>query len=248
MSAAAPDLIAQAEALLAELDAREVTARALGGIGVALSCPAAHAAPLRRAYEDIDVVVGRRDARRLDDAMRASGYRADERFNAMHGRTRMLYLDAADRHVDVFVGAFKLCHELDLEARLRLPGPALAPADLLLTKLQIAELNLKDVTDVLAVLHDHPLGSEAGSIELDYVSGLLARDWGWWRTVTENLGRVRDVLARSPEYKAVAAPARERLDGLEQAIARRPKSMRWKARARVGDRVAWREQPEEVAR
>jgi len=249
MSAAgAPEIVAQASSLLAALEASDVTARALGGIGVALVCPAAGAEPLRRGYEDIDVVVARGDARRLGAAMHANGYRADDHFNAMHGRTRMLFYDPSDRHVDVFVGVFKLCHELDLGARLGYPGPSLPPADLLLTKLQIGQLNRKDVTDLLAVLHDHPLGSAEQGIDVDYLTGLLAHDWGWWRTVTDNLVRVRELLGAADDYDAVAGVVRPRLAELEQAIERRSKSLRWKARARVGDRVPWRAEPEEVGR
>jgi hypothetical protein len=59
--------------------------------------------------------------------------------------------------VDVFLGEFKMCHRLDLDDRLGVDHPALPAADLLLTKLQVLELNRKDVTDVAALLTTHKL-------------------------------------------------------------------------------------------
>ena len=43
------------------------------------------------------------------------GYVPNERFNALHGARRMLFYDTANgRQLDVFVGAFAMCHQLDL--------------------------------------------------------------------------------------------------------------------------------------
>ncbi|MBI2237176.1 MAG: hypothetical protein HYU54_01440, partial [Actinobacteria bacterium] len=42
------------------------------------------------------------------------------------------------------------------------------------------------------------------------------------------------------------AVARERAAGLRRALEGAPKSLRWKVRARVGERVSWYQEPEEV--
>ncbi len=78
---------------------------------------------------------------------------------------------------------------------------------------------------------------------------VLAADWGWWRTCTGSLAKLPALLAENPGL----SPPQARFDALEQAallleIARSvPKSLKWRLRANVGDRVRWYELPEEVA-
>ena len=66
-----------------------------------------------------------------------------------------------------------MCHRLDLRSRLHIAGPALNPADLLLTKLQIVELNRKDAIDMIALLLAHPLGADG----IDAARAFIARCW-----------------------------------------------------------------------
>jgi hypothetical protein len=124
-------------------------------------------------------------------------------------------------------------------------------ADLLLTKLQIVELNEKDAQDVLYLCSAYPVtdGDEPGTIGLDRIRPLVGNDWGWWRTVTLNLDRIT-TLASGDGQGLVPAGGKhdpvEQLAVLSKAIEATPKSLRWKARARVGERVRWYEQPEET--
>ena len=68
----------------------------------------------------------------------AAGYEPNERFNAMNGSERMIFYDpSSPRHIDLFVGGFRMCHALPLADRLELDSPTLPPAELLLTKLQV---------------------------------------------------------------------------------------------------------------
>jgi hypothetical protein len=77
----------------------------------------------------------------------------------------------------------------------------------------------------------------------------VGNDWGWWRTITLNLDRIT-ALASGDGQRLVPAGGKhdpvEQLAVLSQAIEATPKSLRWKARARVGERVRWYEQPEET--
>lgn len=78
---------------------------------------------------------------------------------------------------------------------------------------------------------------------------VTAEDWGWWRTVTGNIERGFELLAADAPGSGPALEDRERIRGrllaLEAAIDEAPKSLRWRLRARVGDRVRWYEEPEE---
>ena len=120
-------------------------------------------------------------------------------------------------------------------------------ADLLLTKLQIVTLNAKDRSDAYALLLEHELGAgEVERIDAARIAELCARDWGLYRTLQLNLERLGAALPESglsdDDQRAIAA----RIAGITAAIEAAPKSVKWKARARVGDRVRWYEEPDEV--
>jgi hypothetical protein len=161
----------------------------------------------------------------------------------------MLFFDTAhDRQVDVFVGAFRMCHEIPLSDRLRVQDRTVPLAELLLTKLQIIELNEKDVRDALLLVHGHPVADEDGeAINGARIAELCAGDWGLWRTITENVAKVRE---RAGDYD-VPPDARERMTARLQEVLDRiesePKSRGWKLRAKIGERKRWYELPEEVA-
>jgi hypothetical protein len=205
---------------------------------------------LRRDYADLDFVVRRRDGASFRRILEAAGYVPNQRFNALHGHRRLLYYDANGRQIDAFVGDFTMCHALDLDDRLPVDGYSIAPADLLLTKLQIVEINDKDLLDVLALMVDHPVGGDpAATIDRARIAAVLGRDWGWYTTVTDNLGHVGrrlDSLRDLPD--AVRARLRAATADLVAVATSAPKSIRWRARAQVGRRMPWYELPEEVGR
>ena len=60
--------------------------------------------------------------------------------------------------MDIFLDTFEMSHTLDLGARLEAEPETLAAAELLLTKLQIAEVNAKDLSDTAMLLWDHEPG------------------------------------------------------------------------------------------
>jgi hypothetical protein len=231
-----------------ELEARrvldataDVPLRLLGGLAIALATPGERLLP--RAYKDIDFIAPAGTKRTLLARFAALGYGGDERRNELQGHRRLLFWDEAhERQVDVFVGGFEMCHTLPLAERIDVAADTLPLADLLLTKLQVFALNDKDQRDVLTLLYHH----ELDAIDAPYVANLCARDWGLWKTATLNLERVRAGLPRyalRPEQEALLS---ERLDALRREIDAAPKTRRWKLRARVGERVRWYEEPEEV--
>jgi len=194
-------------------------------------------------------------AKKARSFLEAEGYVADQFFNRLHGATRLFYGAPDGRwSVDVIVDQLVMSHRLDLRMRLGGPGPTLPLADLLLTKLQVWEITRKDLGDALCVLADHPLSDDAtpaaiaGSVDaigLDRVRRVLASDWGFCHTVEGNLGKVRDLAAEQPLPNTLFDPATQ-VEGLRQVIDYAPKSVAWRARARVGEKVRWYETPEEV--
>lgn len=233
------DLREEGRRIIAAASDVSVPVRLMGGVAVALRCPAASVAPLAREYKDIDLVARAADQAALTAMMIDIGYRADEEFNALHGRARLLFFDPLGRQVDVILDQLEMCHTLDLRDRLLLDPETLTIPDLLLSKLQVVEVNQRDLQDSAALLHDHEPGAER-------ICEVLAGDWGWWRTVTENLDKVTAWSQGAAEFEQGAAPVADRVEGLRRQIEAAPKGLRWKARAKVGERARWYELPEEV--
>jgi hypothetical protein len=225
-------------------DREGVTLRAVGGLAVFHLCPSARVPPLARSYKDVDLVGRRGDARPITELLASLGYEPAAEFNALHGHRQMYFWDAANgRQLDVFVERINLSHELDVGHRLDLAPRTLPPADLLLTKLQVVEVNDRDLKDGTALLADQPIAPDG--IDPARVVEVLSSDWGWWRTCTRNLEAVTRFA-----YGLEGFPGKERVRRAVQELRRHideaPKSMRWKLRSILGERVRWYELPEET--
>lgn len=246
----AADIVAETRRLLAAARDAGVPLRALGGAAIALTCPSAHRPPLRRSYGDIDLIAGSRDRAAIVAAFETAGLSPDTGFNALHGADRVWFWEPVRGYkVEVFLDRVSMCHTLELADRIELGDAALAPADLLLLKLQVVAMTDKDLQDAIALLCDHEIAPDG--IDADYVGELLASDWGWWRTATESLDKIAQRIAAiaadaPPDVPGLAAAA-ERAETLRVAIDAHSKSRRWRLRARVGERMRWYEEPEEVA-
>jgi len=252
------DVTKEAARMLDGLGAAGVTARLLGGLGVAAHDHVQIPQTLQRVFADIDLVISAKSGGRASEAIAGLGYVPNARFNALHGARRLLFYDVANRRqVDVFVGSFKMCHSLQLGNVLDQHPTALSAADLLLTKLQIVQLNRKDVLDAVRLLLAHELSdpatatvegvpSGADALAIDRVVSITRLDWGWHTTISDNLATVDswlDQLLAAPDVVRV----RQRIAVLLDAMANAPKAARWRARAALGRRVPWYELPEEVA-
>lgn len=225
--------------------ARGTPMRALGGLAIHLRADGAHAS-LRRDFADADVAVPKKARREVTGVMEEAGLQPEPAFNALQGARRQIWW-TPDRstHVDVFLGEFKMCHRLDLDQRLGVDHPALPAADLLLMKLQVVELNHKDVTDIAALLSTHELADddEPGSINRRRLVEVLSGDWGFYTTATDNLEKIPGLVAAlDPELgRRVERAAVQIRDELEAA----PKSRGFNLRAKVGRRKQWYEVPDE---
>ena len=229
------ETLREAVELVEWLERRDAVARLIGGAGIVLHCDSLGGSP-HRPLADIDLIAPREAGPRLAAAMEERGYEAAARFNAMHGHARMMFAGPAGK-VDVFIDEFSMCHRLDLRSRLELDRPTLTATDLLLTKLQIVELNEKDAADIAVLLRDHELGEGDGDlIDVAYVCSLVRDDWGLWRTVTGTLVKVGDA---EPELAAKVDELRTRIDAVE-------KTRRFRIRARIGERRRWYELPEDT--
>jgi hypothetical protein len=133
-----------------------VTLRLLGGLAVRLHSPSATHRSLARQYADFDFVMAERRTDRVAAAVAALGYTPNQSFNLLNGDRRLLFYDeSGERQIDIFVSSFHMCHTIPIVAeRLALEPLTLPLAELLLTKMQIVQLNEKDVRDLCALVLD----------------------------------------------------------------------------------------------
>ena len=249
MSEIRQDIVAEAKRLLERANAEGVPLRVLGGVAIHLRAPRPLPPALTRTYADVDFVTAKGRSAAVQSLLRGAGYEPHVAFNALHGTERLLFFDNEnERQVDVFVGGFSMSHRVPVAERLELEPETLPLAELLVTKLQIAELNEKDVRDALALFHGHPVDERDGdAINAARVAQLCSTDWGLWRTLTGNLSASRDHLARYELPDEEKDRLRAAMNALLDRIEREPKSRAWKFRARIGERKRWCTLPEEVA-
>jgi hypothetical protein len=226
----------------------------LGGLAVRVLCP--QFPPRLRAGQDMDFVCLSKGRKNVAAYLEKSGCQPDKRFNNLNGDRQMYFNAPSGRPIDVMVDRLTMCHTLDLRPAFGKLPLTIDAVDVLLSKLQIVELNEKDARDTLHLLSGVPVtGSGAdgadgsgASIDSERFGKLLGADWGWWRTVTGNLTKLPALADERPELIPPDAPldpiaqSRHLLELAESV----PKSVKWRLRANVGDRVRWYELPEEV--
>ena len=233
----------EGERLAIAAEAAGLALKLFGGVAVALACPSAGRPPLRREIADIDFATLSRSTRAVTAFLEAEGYEPDRLFNALHGASRLQFSDAT-RAIDVIVDRFVMCHTIDLRDALEGPGLLVPLTELLLMKLQIVELNDKDLRDILAILVDHGLVGE-DALDVGRLQRLAGGDWGLEHTIRGTLARVAAAIPTSGLAPEAAGIAKERVDRLVAALDAGQKSIGWRLRARVGERVRWYELPEE---
>jgi hypothetical protein len=250
MEAVAPDAFEVSIEVVRAANARGIPLKLLGGQAVRVLCPLfPHRA---RDDQDMDFACVSSKKREVIAFFDERGFMGDSRFNTLHG-DRQMYFTTADgkTSVDVVMDKLNMCHVLDFSDRIDRMPDTLDVTDLLLTKLQIVELNEKDVHDLIHLLSGFEVrpGDEPGTIGLERIGRLVAGDWGWWRTATMNLDKLVQLAGAE---NADLMPEARRFEPAEQAAVlwaacdEVPKTMKWKLRAKVGDRVRWYELPEEV--
>ena len=162
------------------------------------------------------------------------------RFNLLNGARRQIYLDPnSERHVDVFVGQFEMCHKLPMNDRLQLDPVTVPLADLFLSKAQIVHLNHKDALDIASLLLYNETGNDdAGRINLDYMAKLCSQDWGLYKTTSINLQRVEEVVGEKELNltETERGVVRRHIVEIKKALEAMPKSLAWQMRDKVGTR------------
>lgn len=248
-------VLEESEALLGIAAAQSIVLRLTGSLAVRRHSE--RHAPLltelgRRPYRDIDLLGYSKQRREIGKMFESSGYVLDPAIRQAQefGLKRFVYEHPSTHmKVDIFMDELVMAHTVPFLGRLEMDDPTITATDLLLTKVQIHEITENDLIDCVVLIAEHDFGTGREAIDRDYVVDMMRKDWGFCYTTLQNLEKIGLALDR---YGAVpdevASWVRERVGALRDAIGASPKTSRWKLRARVGTRVKWYEQVEEVNR
>ncbi len=199
-------------------------------------------AALGRAYTDIDFAAYQRQTKEIRVLMAGLGYRENhEVFIVSEGNRAIFERPDAGLHIDIFYEKLDFSHIISWKDRLEVDYPSIPLAEMLLEKMQIVQINEKDVIDTIMLILEHPLGEvDKETINIGRIAALCSADWGLWRTTTMNLDKVRQMAQTyqqltEEQKKIIELQIKTALGRIDQE----PKSLAWRLRARVGDRVKW---------
>lgn len=191
-----------------------------------------------RSFTDIDLVGYSSQYKEIRTLMEKElAFKISPQFLLMYGRERLLYYHPENLyHVDIFFDKLAFSHDVPFgkkgEGRLELDYPTITVTDLLLEKLQIHEINEKDIKDLIVLLRAHPIGhGEGDQVNLDYLTKLLSDDWGFWKDATDNLRKTLSFakkymssgLISAEDYRVIE----EKVAAILKALEESPKTKRW---------------------
>jgi hypothetical protein len=258
MLAARHDMIEEARRIIDEARARGIVLRLFGGLAVRAHCELLYMC--ERDYSDIDLIGLRKQYREIPGLFVELGFKENIHVRMATGNQQLQFYKKCDHpdaelhyfihpddHVDVFLDAFHMDHEVPMGQRLEIEEYTISLSDVLLTKLQAAHMDDKDERDVVSVLGQAPLGEtdERGVVNVAYIARLCATEWGLWYDVLAGIGHMRDVAVDRDLDPVVVQRVVAALDRLQAAIEAEPKTTKWKLRAKVGTHKQWHDLVEE---
>jgi hypothetical protein len=240
------EFVDEALNLVRDAEAKGIRLRILGSIAYRLQCPNnLHLfQDTKRVLTDVDFGAEKKQNRAIREFLMARGYVPDEGIYMASEGARHAYLhQQTGLNVDVFADELYFCHRIPFKDRLDLDSPTICTTDLLLEKMQIVEINLKDFKDTIVLMLEHPLShqqSGSKSIDTAYIVDILRQDWGFYHTFTTNLKRVPEHFEQFPSiHEGQHSVIRNRIDELLRTIDAAPKTLGWRMRAKIGTRSRW---------
>ena len=237
--------------ILKASDDAGILMRVIGSLAFQMHCPQFGylQAAMGRAYTDIDFGAYSRQNKQITEMLTKMGYVENrEVFIASEGERAIFDKPGTGLHVDVFYEKLDFCHTIYWKGRLEIDSPTIPLTELLLEKMQIVQINEKDIIDTIMLLLEHPLGdTDNETINIKLAAQLCANEWGLWRTTSMNLDKVKQLAQHytqlTPEQKSKVV---SQVDTILKRLNDEPKPLPWRIRDRVGDRVKWYKDVDEV--
>jgi len=247
------DFINEALKIVGEAEKRGIVLRVIGAVALRIKLPndvrILHEKILNRKLSDIDYASYSKYTVEVRNLFKELNYVWDEAIARIALLRDIFYNKINNIHSDVFYDKLMFCHDIDLRGRLELDYPTITLTDYALEKLQIVQINEKDVKDLIALFIGFPVeNSDKDAINKEYISKVLSKDWGFYYTVTSNLKKLTQLLGRYKLPKDKEDMIKSKVSNLLEAIEKEPKSIGWKMRAKIGTKKKWYREVEEVIR
>ena len=194
-----------------------------------------------RVFTDIDYASYGKCRGKIVPFFEKQDYSLEKRAAMLSGNTRHIYFGNRIPMIDVFFDQLSYNHPIDYRGRLEIHPYCVSLTDLLLQKLQIVQINDKDLKDGMLLLLAAKVGdTDKDMINAKYLAKLMSEDWGFFYTSTMNLEKIKtasvSVSALTDQQRTVLT---QKADHVLQVIENAPKSGKWKSRAKVGTKKSW---------
>jgi hypothetical protein len=194
-----------------------------------------------KVFTDIDYASYGKNRGKIVPFFEKQGYKLEKRAAMMSGGTRHIYFSDRIPMIDVFFDKLDYNHPINYQGRLEIHTHCVSLTDLLLQKLQIVNINDKDLKDTMLLLLAGQLGDiDNNRINVKYVAKLMSEDWGFYYTSIMNLNKVQaaviGVPALSEQNRIII---NEKAEAIIKIIENEPKSGKWKGRAKSGTSKIW---------
>jgi hypothetical protein len=161
--------------------------------------------------------------------------------------------------IDIFYDVLSFSHEIKFgenpkDGRLELDFPTISLADIVLEKLQIHQINRKDLIDLFVLFSSHEIaeGPRPEFIDGGYIARTLSSDWGFEYDAMSNLEKLKTLLDGLVSTSEITEDERKKADQranqLVAIVNRAPKSKDWEKRSKKGTSKPWFNEVEEVER
>jgi hypothetical protein len=244
----------QGRKIVDEASKAKIPLRLIGGVAirvhsiefVELAKRLGRLGPGEQEYTDLDFMSYSKFRDTLRKFFESIGYRKRRTTLSSAATQRQIYFHPDGWfYADVFFDKLLAAnHPIDFRGRLELDSPTICLTDLLLEKLQIVSFSEKDLKDTLLLLRAHSVGEAQAPETIDghYIASLLAKDWGFWYTVTTNLNGLRKAASEMPSVnEAEKGDITSKINRLLDLIEKEPKTSGWKMRSIIGARKRWYE-------
>lgn len=254
------DFIKEALNIVSKAKEKNIVLRIMGGLAVRLHIkddPLAVLVYKKRfdnstnVFADLDLVGYRKQRGDIEKMFVQLQYQPDRMINPLFGDRRLIFYHPKGYfHIDVFLDKLEFSHDVffyDKQGirRLEISFPAITPTDIILGKLQIHQINKKDLIDLIALFAKKNIASsdEDDSINGSYIAKILSQDWGFWYEATNNLNMVKyiakDMLAKGDIQETMYDKTLQQIGCLLQFIEKEPKTKDWIKRSQVGTKKPW---------
>lgn len=260
-------MLDDAKHVVEEATKQDLYLRLLGAMGVRVNATDHEALFQRlnrlnsnREFTDIDFAGYGSQRKSVIKLLNGLGFEINQNALLMHGNARLLLHNAAKGYsADVFFDRLHYSHDVVFgnkqdSGRLGLAPLTISPEDLALEKLQIHEINEKDIKDLIVLFTANTIGDKDGENVINgaYIAQTLADDWEFWYEVTCNLDKVRKFLARYQNESLVDANTQDvvskRINQLSAMVNQQLKTRKWEKRSATGAEKKWWRDVEERSR